>query len=133
MGRTVNPASTAAALTTEDLAKQGLEFAAFVGQIMAGNGDACALPDGRNPGRGHRRSFLRCTHKRFYAIGWLETVETIQAVVVAAHIGANGQGTNGHGFQRWQIESLNPRRQAHYRSSPRQHLKKPFSTEPLHQ
>ena len=62
MGRTVDPTSTATALAVEDLAKQGLEFSAFVGQIMAGDGDACALPDGRNPGRGHSRSFLRCTH-----------------------------------------------------------------------
>ena len=66
MGRTVNPTSTAAAvavaLAVEDLAKQGLESAAFAGQIMAGDGDACALPDGCGPGRGHSRSFLRRTH-----------------------------------------------------------------------
>ena len=40
MGRTVNPTSTAAAvaLAVDDLAKQGLESAAFAGQIMAGDG-----------------------------------------------------------------------------------------------
>ena len=38
MGQNVKPASTAAAIAVDDLAKQGLKFAAFAGQIMAGDG-----------------------------------------------------------------------------------------------